>query len=127
MPLRSLALRLIVVSLLSVSLMGLQGCSLFVPKTQAVNITATDPNADIVVDGANVGKGTVALQLDRTRSHTVTSRANGKAGAAAINKKISGTGWLDIIGGCFFLVPFLGIIGPGFYELEPDSVTVYLQ
>ena len=127
MPMRSLALRFIVVSSISISLIGLQGCSLFVPKTQAVNITATDPNADIYVDGANVGKGTVALQLERNRSHTVNSRANGKAGAVAINKKISTTGWLDIIGGCFFLVPFLGIIGPGFWELEPDQVTVYLQ
>jgi len=52
---------------------------------------------------------------------------NGRAGAAAINKKISGTGVLDIIGGCFFLVPFLGVLGAGFWELDPDSVTVYLQ
>ena len=89
--------------------------------------SANDPNADIYVDGANVGKGTIAMTLDRTKSHTVTAKAEGKAGAAAINKKISTTGVLDIVGGCFFLIPFIGVFGPGFWELDPDSVTVYLQ
>src|SRR5881394_1045659 len=67
------------------------GCSLFVQKQQTVTIRSTDPSADILVDGMNVGKGgTVILTLDRTQSHTVTAKtADGKAGAAAINKKIS--------------------------------------
>jgi hypothetical protein len=116
------------VGLVIVALIIMPGCSLFVKKEQAVTIRATDPNADIYVDGANMGKGTLSLTLDRTRSHTVTAKtADGKAGAAAINKKVSGTGVLDIVGGIFFLVPFLGLLGPGFWELDPDSVTVYLQ
>ena len=68
------------------------------------------------------------MTLDRTQSHTVTAKtADGKAVAAAINKKISATGVLDIIGGCFFLVPFLGVMGAGFWELDPQSVNVYVQ
>ena len=120
-------LRVAVVGLVGAGLMILPGCSLFSPKTQAVGITATDPMAEIYVDGAPVGKGTVSLQLDRRRSHTVTAKANGKAGAAAINKHISGTGVLDIVGGCLFLFPFLGVLGAGFWDLEPDNVTVYVQ
>jgi|SRR6266446_7322162 len=118
---------LVSVALVVVALIFMPGCSLFVPKQQAVTIRASDPNADIFVDAENVGKGTISMTLDRTRSHTVTAKANGRAGAAAINKKISGTGVLDIIGGCIFLVPFLGVLGAGFWELDPDSVTVYLQ
>jgi len=118
---------MVAVGLVVVALTFIPGCSLFVPKQQAVTIRSSDPNADIYVDGEKVGKGTMSMTLDRTKSHTVTAKADGRAGAAAINKKISGTGVLDIVGGCFFLIPFLGVLGPGFWELDPDAVTVYLQ
>jgi hypothetical protein len=119
---------LVVVLLVVSGILCAPGCSLFVPKQQAVTIRSTDPNADVYVDGANVGKGMISITLDRTHSHTVTAKTgDGKVGAAAINKKISGTGVLDIVGGCFFLVPFLGVLGAGFWELDPDSVTVYVQ
>jgi hypothetical protein len=115
------------VAFVVVALIFMPGCSLFVPKQQAVTIRSSDPNADVYVDGEKVGKGTISMTLDRTKSHTVTAKADGRAGAAAINKKISGTGVLDIVGGCFFLIPFLGVLGAGFWELDPDAVTVYLQ
>jgi hypothetical protein len=127
MRIASMMVRIMVVALVGLGLTILPGCSLFSPKTQAVSITATDPNAEIFVDGAPVGKGTVVAQLDRRRSHTVTAKANGKAGAAAINKHISGTGVLDIVGGCLFLFPFLGVLGAGFWDLEPANVTVHVQ
>jgi hypothetical protein len=103
------------------------GCSLFVPKLQPVKITATDPTAEILVNGKSVGTGTVAVQLERNKGHTVVAKADGKTGAAAINRKISTTGVLDIVGGIFLLVPFLGLLGPGFWELDPDDVTVQVQ
>ena len=120
--------RWLVSALLAGSTMFSSGCSLFVNKMQAIKITASEPTAEILVDGAPVGKGTIAIELDRTRSHTVTAKTPyGKVGAAAINKRISGTGILDIVGGIFFLVPFIGVVGPGFWELEPEDVTVLVH
>jgi hypothetical protein len=102
-----------------------QGCSLFVSRHQAVTITASDPNGRIIVDGAEVGTGSATPMLDRTRSHGVLVKtADGRNGAAAIGKRISTTGVLDIVGGCIFLVPFLGVFGPGFWELDPEQVVV---
>ena len=122
------SIRLVVVLLVVSGILCTPGCSLFVPRQQAVTIRSTDPNADIFVDGVNVGKGTIGMTLDRTQSHTVTAKAaDGKAGAAAINKKVSALGVLDIVGGCLFLVPFLGVLGPGFWELDPQAVTVNVQ
>src|SRR4051794_6875956 len=94
-------MRSLVVLVVGSGLVFTPGCSLFVPRQQAVTIRSTDPNADVFVDGMNVGKGTIAMTLDRTQSHTVTAKStDGKVGAAAINKKISATGVLDIVGGC---------------------------
>ena len=61
------------VALVVMALIFMPGCSLFVPKQQAVTIRASDPNADIFVDAENVGKGTVSMTLDRTKSHVVTA------------------------------------------------------
>jgi hypothetical protein len=108
-------------------LVCLPGCSLFGPKTQTVKVTATDSLAQLYVDGRPVGTGAATLELDRTKSHAVTAKSYGRAGAVAINKKISATGVLDIVGGCLFLVPFIGAAGPGFWDLDPTDVTVQVQ
>jgi hypothetical protein len=105
-----------------------QGCSLFVSKHQAVTIRSSDPQGEISVDGVPAGTGSVAMKLDRRKPHTVTVRApGGKTGAGSFNKKISAAGVLDIVGGIFLLVPFLGLLGPGFWELEPDEMNVVVH
>jgi len=102
-----------------------QGCSLFVPKLQPITLRATDPSAEIFVNDLSVGKGTVSTSLDRTKTYGVIARTpSGKTGAANINRRISTTGVLDLVGGVFLLVPFLGIFGPGFWELDPDNVVI---
>ena len=100
------------------------GCSLFVPSMQAVSISANDPAAEIHVDGQLRGKGTVAMQLKRNKSHTVLAKVDDRAASANIGTKISGTGVLDIVGGIFFLIPFLGVLGPGFWELDQDNIVL---
>ncbi|HMQ15815.1 MAG TPA: hypothetical protein PKC49_07555 [Phycisphaerae bacterium] len=100
------------------------GCSLFVPRTQPVTITASDPEATIYVDGVERGKGTVSLQLDRDRTYGVLAQSGNRSGSAHIGRKISGTGILDLVGGFFLLVPFLGLLGPGFWDLDPDKVVI---
>jgi len=43
-----------------------------------------------------------------------------------VNKKISTTGILDIIGGFIILVPFLGFLSAGAWDLETHMVNVVL-
>lgn len=102
------------------------GCSLFVADKQAVRITASDPQAKILVDGQEVGTGTAAVQLKKNRSHTILAQSGARQGAATVGKRISTTGVLDIAGGCLFLVPFLGVLGPGFWQLQSDEVAVLI-
>ncbi len=106
------------------SLFAAPGCSLFVGSLQRVAITATDPSAEIIVDGQPAGKGSVVLDLPRDRSHAILARAGDRVGMAQVGTVISTTGVLDIVGGVLFLFPLLGLLGPGFWSLEKDSVVV---
>ncbi|MEM7233129.1 MAG: hypothetical protein AAF517_13185 [Planctomycetota bacterium] len=104
-----------------------QGCSFTLPRDQAITITSTEPDVEILVDGMPVGNGTAAPLLDRTRSHTILVRTkDGRSGVSSVSQTISPMGILDLVGGFFFLVPFIGIAAPGFWRLQPESVVVYV-
>jgi hypothetical protein len=108
--------------LLLISLMA--GCSFAGPRTQQILIQASAPNADIYVDGQLRGKGSVSVTLIRNRTHTVQAKVGQCTGVALIEQTISVYGALDIVGTCVFLVPIIGVLSPGFWALQPDSVFV---
>ena len=110
--------------LLALALVLTPGCSMFATSKQAVVISASDPSAEIFVNGQMVGTGTATVDLERNRSHAVLAKVGDRAGAAQIGTKISTLGALDIIGGFLFLLPFLGIAGPGFRDLDTTMVTI---
>lgn len=102
------------------------GCSMFVPHTQPVLISTNEPEADITVDGTKVGKGTVTLELQRNKTHAVMAKHGDRTAFATIGKSVSTTGYLDILGGIFFLIPFIGLAAPGFWSLDSDSLLLQL-
>ena len=108
------------------SLSSTSGCSLFAGSTQAVHVTTNDPAAEITIDGGFVGKGAGTAVLARDRSHMVVARVGDRVGTTVIDRTISATGILDLIGGVFFLFPLLGLLGDGFWDLDPQSVFVPL-
>ena len=99
-------------------------CSFAGGSTQSIMIQASDPAAEIYVDGGYVGKGTANVSLAKKRAHSVMAKVGDRVGIARVDKSISTLGVLDIIGGVLFLVPLIGIFAPGFWELEPDTVYV---
>jgi hypothetical protein len=44
-----------------------------------------------------------------------------------IGIQMSSTGVLDIVGGCIFLLPFIGLAFPGSHSLNLDSVSLVMQ
>jgi hypothetical protein len=117
--------RVPVVALLCAALVvSTPGCSLFASDRATLTVTATDPAAEIWIDGAMYGTGTVQAGVERNRSHTVMAKVGDRVGTRSVGRTISTTGVLDIIGGFFFLFPFLGILGDGFWDPEEEHVTV---
>ena len=41
-----------------------------------------------------------------------------------IERQTSSTFMLDVIGGCFFWLPWIGLLTPGAYELETTQVEM---
>lgn len=114
-------------ALTSSLLLGPVGCSLFVDSRQDITIEASDPAARLFVDGREVGTGRAIVPLRRNDTYAVRAELpDGSIARARISKGISTTGILDIVGGIFFLVPFIGIAAPGFWELDPDYVFLSL-
>ncbi len=117
-------LRKAVVLGLSVVIPIAGGCSAFQPRMQRVTIIPSDPNAQVYLNNDPVGSGRTTLELERNKTYAVSARNGSNMGSASIGRRVSGTGVLDIVGGCFFLVPFVGCFTPGFWELDKTTVTV---
>ncbi len=100
------------------------GCSAFQSRTQRVTIIPSDPAAQVYLNNDPVGTGRTTLELERNKTYAVSARNGTTMGSASIGRRVSGTGVLDIVGGCFFLVPFVGCFTPGFWELDKTTVTV---
>jgi hypothetical protein len=109
-----------------IALLSLQGCSAFQPKQESVTIIASTQPATVYVDNNPVGASPVTMMLDRNKSYAITAEYDGRHGSAVIERKISGTGVLDIVGTVFFIIPVIGIFCPGFWDLDPTTVHVQI-
>jgi hypothetical protein len=90
------------------------GCSFMQPRRQAVSIMATDPTAEIFVNGASVGSGTASVELERDRTQEIMARTpDNRVGTATIRTRMSSAGIVDIIMGSLIVVPFFGLLSPG--------------
>lgn len=103
---------------------GLASCSLFSSGKQKIMVQTNDPAAVIRSEGQYVGTGSGVVTLKKNRGHIITAENGSKKGMALVESEISVTGVLDIIGGCCFLLPFLGFVSKGAWTLNPDSVYI---
>ncbi|MCX8072257.1 MAG: hypothetical protein N3C12_07390 [Candidatus Binatia bacterium] len=99
------------------------GCSFMGPGTQTITIQASDPSAQISIDGCPVGRGTVSVNLSTKKSHNVIAQAGDRTGSATIKQLASTYGMLDLVGGFVVLVPWLGVLAPGFGSSNRISST----
>lgn len=102
----------------------LAGCSLGAPRSETINIIPSTPKASVFVNGNLIGTGTQAVNLSRGQAHSVMVKCGESAGTGSIDRKISGTGIADIIGGLVFLLPFLGFTSDGAFDLTPNTLSV---
>ena len=103
------------------------GCSLLVPATRNFSVTSSTEEAEIYVNGQFIGKTAGSIVVPRNQSIQIMAKKKGyQPTIRTINTKLSATGVWDIIGGSIFLVPFIGLLAPGAYDLEVHNVNVIL-
>ena len=99
-------------------------CSFASPSSQSIVIRPSNEHAEVFVDGARVGTGTTTIDMSKGRTHSVMAQCGHSTGVAQVDRSISTSGILDIIGGFILLIPLIGVFADGFWELEPTTVVV---
>ncbi len=114
----------IVAWVLVIPFLSLTSCSLAAPSHQSINIMPSHQSAKVYVDGNLSGEGPQTVSMSRSSSHSIMAKCDGSAGTAMIDRSLSTTGILDIIGGVIILIPFIGLVAPGAWKLSPTTVSV---
>jgi hypothetical protein len=120
---------LLIVALLGQSLLS-TGCSFLRSGTEVIKIK-TEEGAEIVVDSKSCGPVTEVI-LNRAQTHTIRAVKDGRGAIATVTNKVHPLGYIDMaIGYTFFWtgigIPWLlGTFSDGFWDLDPDEVTIIL-
>lgn len=110
-----------------IMMLNLSGCSCFRDSTQTMTVTTDQPDTQIYLNGAVVGTGTASATVPRNETVQLMAK---KAGYVTIQRsigtKLSTSGWLDVIGGVIFLVPFFGLMSAGSRSIEQTNINVMM-
>lgn len=114
--------------LLVLTVMTMQsGCSLFVPSHETVTVSTSEEDADIFINGNFAGKGIVNAAVKRNANVSIMAKKEGfQPATRSISKTLSTTGLMDVIGGFIFLVPFVGLMAPGAWDLSEENISIIM-
>ena len=116
------------IHILSVTLlsMTLIGCSTVVPPTQLVTIAASEPDANIFVNGRQV-ENPAKIRAKRKNSLSIEAQKPGfHVATRTVRPTISTTGVADIIGFFIILLPGIGMLTPGAWRLEETDIHLQM-
>jgi len=96
-------------------------------STVRYTIMTSDPRARILVDGHDVGQGTVFTELQRDCDHAVLAQApDGRAASAKIRYHRSALGKTALALCWMYGVPLLLLLAPQSYSLTPETLAIVL-
>jgi len=103
------------------------GCSVFAPSTQSLSITASERDAEIYVNGHFEGTGVVNTRVVKNEDVAIMAKKKGFFPATrTIPTQMSTAGILDVIGGCIFIIPFIGLFYAGAHQLQTSNVSMIM-
>ncbi len=109
-----------------ISFVAFQGCSAFRSSTQTVNIHCTEAETILMINGQYK---TCPLQYEEKRNRPLYVQAykpDYLPYGRSVGYHMNITGVLDFVGGLVFLVPALGVLMPGAWDLDETDITVQL-
>ncbi len=108
--------------------LSVSGCSFLAPKTSKVHVLTDKADSEIYINGAMVGRGKVSYEVPRDKSALVAVRGVRYARQeVAVDTKMSTAGKLDVVGGCLWIVPFLGLTSAGARTLERTEFSFKMR
>ncbi len=114
--------------LLVILLIFPSGCSLFSSKMQPICISSDPTGADVLLNGDYVGKTPVKQQIHRGSDVSILVKKEGyRSSVRSTHKELSRIGVLDVIGGSFIIIPFIGLASSGAWEQAPTNFSIVLK
>jgi len=114
-------------------LIGGTGCSFFTGLHETIPVRTNVPGARILVDGQPMGTTPQAdsplyVTLRKDKDHYVTATKEGyESSTRSLQRKLSGVGFVDVVGAYFWLLPIVTIGTGHAWTLEPDSLYLTLD
>ncbi|MCL2673299.1 MAG: hypothetical protein FWF01_02810 [Alphaproteobacteria bacterium] len=106
---------------------SLTACSFFAGWNDTLNVAASEPDANIFINGGFKGKGHVSVSVPSRKDVSIMVTHPGFCPETReIPSVLSTVGVVDVIGGVVWLVPFLGLISPGAWRLDQTSISIPL-
>ncbi len=114
-------------SLIAFVAISQSGCSVFAPPTQSLVITASERDAEIFINGHFEGLGEVKTRVVKNENVAIMAKKKGFFPATrTIPTEMSTAGILDVIGGCIFIIPFIGLFYAGAHQLQISNVSMIM-
>ena len=102
-------------------------CSLGVGSNQTVTVNSNVP-AKIIANGTPVGTTPISFEAKRAKSLALIATAPGYSQSVkTVDRQFSQTGMLDAVGGLFLIVPWIGLVTDGAWELQENNVFLKLE
>jgi hypothetical protein len=107
--------------------MQVVGCSAFKPHTQPVKFTCEPKDGVVLVVNGQRYNCPVTVDAPRNRELSIEGYKDGYLPfKRTVSYHNNDTFFLDLIGGCIFAVPFIGLFTPGAKDLDETDIYVTL-
>ena len=108
-------------------LLFLNACSFFASSRQSITIMSNIPDSEIYVNAQKVGVGVTQTLVKREAGTQIMAKKEGYHSAYyTLDRELRTIGYIDIIGGCFWWIPFIGLLAPGAYAVYPKNIVLEL-
>ncbi|MEZ6036923.1 MAG: PEGA domain-containing protein [Planctomycetota bacterium] len=106
----------------------LSSCSLLAPSTQEVAFFSDPDGAQVYHGSTLIGTTPLSYPIPRGDRATIVFRLHGyETATRSIASNLGTVGVVDAFGGCLFLLPWLGLLSNGAYELSPTAIAVTMH
>lgn len=112
----------------SLALVTFSGCSFFAPSKQTILVTSSPEGAKVLAGGQAVGQTPVQFEAHRGDNLLIEVQKTGyQTQYRTTSRSLSSIGLLDVIGGCFLLIPLIGLVSSGAWKHDPDKYGIILE
>lgn len=103
------------------------GCSFVLPHTQQLTARCSETDAILYIEKDQfVGQGTATVSRNK-HVNIMCTKAGFKPVTVESTTTLSGAGMADAIGGVAILLPGIGLLSPGAWRHQMDTVNVPME